>query len=429
MLLRFSVSNFLSLRDRQELSMVASKLKGDTQGLIESPLLRNVRILPAAIIYGPNGSGKSNILNSLAFARRFVINSHRAGEQNEPIHLAPFAFDKEYQDRSSSFHIDFIFGGNIYYYSFELTPSMVVSEALYSSRDGRRSMLYERSRQSFVFGRNLRGPNKTIETITRSNSLFLSAAAQNNHPELGAISNFFKGTIVHFRTDEIFMPELVQNEALLEKITQIFDAIDTGITNIRFEEKSPPDDTALEFRNTLTAAIESAAKKEKWFSVERFRELMSKTDKVLKFGHKSKNNDLVWLNLDDESAGINQLLAILFPILRIIENGGTIAIDEFGSRLHTRASEVIIALFSSKLINPNGAQLIVATHDTNLLNTKGLRRDQIWFTGKDRSGATHLYPLTDFEIRMEDNLEKGYLQGRFGAIPFAGNITDILKVS
>jgi AAA15 family ATPase/GTPase len=114
MLLRFSVSNFLSLRDRQELSMVASKLKGDTQGLIESPLLRNVQILPAVIIYGPNGSGKSNILNSLAFMRRFVINSHRVGEPNEPIHLAPFAFGKEYQDRSSSFHIDFIFGGNIY---------------------------------------------------------------------------------------------------------------------------------------------------------------------------------------------------------------------------------------------------------------------------------------------------------------------------
>jgi AAA15 family ATPase/GTPase len=255
----------------------------------------------------------------------------------------------------------------------------------------------------------------------------LSAAAQNNHQKLGDILTFFKNVEVHFSTDEIFVPELVQNEALLEKITRVFDAIDTGITDIRFEDKLPPDETTLEFRNALTAALQAALEKEKVFDIERFRELMSKTDKILKFAHKSKKGDLVWLNLNDESAGIRQLLSILLPALRVIENGGTVAIDEFGSRSHTRASEIIIALFNSKTTNPKGAQLIVATHDTNLLNTKGLRRDQIWFTEKDRSGATHLYPLTDFVVRIEDNLEAGYLQGRFGAIPFAGSAADILK--
>jgi uncharacterized protein len=428
MLLRFIASNFLSLRDKQELSMVASKLKGDTQGLIESRVLRNIRVLPAAIIYGPNGSGKSNFLNALAFMRWFIINSHKTGEPNEPIHLAPFAFDKEYQDQSCSFQLDFIFSETVYYYSFELVTSGVVKESLYSSRDGRRSMLYERDRQNFVFGRSLKGPNKTIESITRGNSLFLSAATQNNHPELSAISNFFKGMIISFRTDEIFMPELIQEESSLQRVLQIFESIDTGIEDIRFEDKSPPNEDIMEFRKTLTAALELVLEKEK-VDLEGFRELLSKNNKVLKFAHKRKGGELVWLGLNDESAGIQQLLCILFPVLRVLENGGTLAIDEFGSRLHTRASEIIIALFNGKLTNPRCAQLIVATHDTNLLNITGLRRDQIWFTEKDGTGATHLYPLTDFVIRSEDNLEKGYLQGRFGAIPFAGNITDLLKAS
>jgi AAA15 family ATPase/GTPase len=129
----------------------------------------------------------------------------------------------------------------------------------------------------------------------------------------------------------------------------------------------------------------------------------------------------------DESARTIQLLLILQPIYWALEHGSVIAIDEFGSRVHTRASEIILSLFNNKETNPNRAQLIVATHDTNLLNTKGLRRDQVWFTEKDGEGPTHLHPLTDFETRKNDNLEKGYLQGRFGAIPFAGSLVNFPK--
>jgi AAA15 family ATPase/GTPase len=147
-------------------------------------------MLPAAIIYGPKGSGKSNILNSLSFIRWFVINSHKAGEPNEPIHLAQFAFESEYRDRSSAFEIDFIIGESVYYYSFELTPAGVMMEALYSSQDGRRRMLYERDRQTFVFGRNLKGPNKTIESITRKNSLFFVSSGSKQSSKTGRYFDF-----------------------------------------------------------------------------------------------------------------------------------------------------------------------------------------------------------------------------------------------
>jgi AAA15 family ATPase/GTPase len=144
-------------------------------------------------------------------------------------------------------------------------------------------------------------------------------------------------------------------------------------------------------------------------------------------GHPAKDGQSVYLDLSYESAGTVQLLSILGPIFRALEEGTVVVIDEFGSRLHTRASEIILSLFNDKATNPKAAQLIAATHDTNLLNAEGLRRDQVWFTEKDRAGATHLYPLSDYFVRKGDNLEKGYLQGRFGAVPFAGSAAKLLK--
>ena len=122
------------------------------------------------------------------------------------------------------------------------------------------------------------------------------------------------------------------------------------------------------------------------------------------------------------------LLNFLTSKTKALDWGSIVIIDEIDSSLHTRACEQIIALFQSPKTNPKGAQLIATTHDTNLLNPDTLRRDQIWFTEKDGEGATHLYPLTDIHTRKGDNIEKGYLQGRFGAVPFAGSVDDFIKM-
>jgi AAA15 family ATPase/GTPase len=120
------------------------------------------------------------------------------------------------------------------------------------------------------------------------------------------------------------------------------------------------------------------------------------------------------------------LLGLVFQAL---DEGAPFVIDELDASLHTQACEAVLALFSSPETNPRGAQLIATTHDTNLLRSRMLRRDQIWFTEKDGHGATHLYPLTDIRTRKEDNIEKGYLQGRFGAIPFSGSISDLVSAA
>ncbi|OBP73266.1 hypothetical protein BAE42_14135 [Mesorhizobium loti] len=135
----------------------------------------------------------------------------------------------------------------------------------------------------------------------------------------------------------------------------------------------------------------------------------------------------VFFNLDKESAGTRRLLALLAPIFAALDHGGLIVIDEIDASLHTRACEAILALFSSTEFNANGAQLIATTHDTNILSSNLLRRDQIWFCEKGDTGETALFPLTDLRTRATDNIEKGYLQGRFGAIPFAGSPSQLLK--
>lgn len=424
MLLRFSASNFASLRDSQELTMIASKLRGETQGLIETPELRGEAILPSAVIYGANASGKSNLIKALGRMRNFVLNSHRQGEPGEPLPLKRFALDPNYQDAPSVFSIDFICNSALYSYSFDATSAGFSRESLHVTREGRASLLFERSSQGFSFGRSLKGRNKVIEDLTRPNSLYLSAAAQNNHEELGAVANFFR----ELRVDSAnpvparIVSTRLAEAGLPEKAVVLLKEIDIGVSDFKIDEL-PVEQRVNRYvlrRSVPQGDLFPAGAPDGRF-VERDRDLR------FRLGHPAIDGKAIYFDLADESAGTLQLLAILGPLFLALEKGSVVVIDEFGGRMHTRASEIILSLFNDKATNPKGAQLIVTTHDTNLLNATGLRRDQVWFTEKDHGGATHLYPLTDFETRKGDNLEKGYLQGRFGAIPFAGSFSTHLK--
>lgn len=422
MLLRFSVSNFGSLRDKQELSMVASNaIKDEPTGLIDTPELRNEKILPAAVIYGANASGKSNFVKAMAHMRGLVRNSHRQGEPGGPVPLNPFLLDPVYAEKPSTFYIDFIWSDARYSYGFEATGKEFAAESLYVWRGNHRSMLFERKRQTFEFGRSLKGRNKIIEDLTRPNSLFLSAAVQNNHEELTEIANFFSSTRINlaYQMPAGVISARLADQGVDKKSLNLLHEIDIGVTDARVHE-APIDqkDKEIELRNAVLAVLQQRTGTPPQLEVK---------SKFIELGHQTTDGKTVFFDLEDESAGTVQLLYILGPIFRALDEGRVVVIDEFGSRLHTRASEIILSLFNNKETNPKGAQLIVATHDTNLLNAKGLRRDQVWFTEKDETGATHLYPLTDIETRKGDKLEKGYLQGRYGAIPFAGSLAKFLK--
>jgi AAA15 family ATPase/GTPase len=413
--------------------MVASALKDEPEGLINAQELRGEAILPSAVIYGANASGKSNFVKALSHMRMLVLDSHRTGEPGEPIPLNPFALDPECAELPCEFCADFIWNNVRYVYRFQATADEFSSESLQAWREGRRTMLFEREGQVFRFGRQLKGPNKTIEEITRNNSLFISAAAQNNHEELGEIVKFFRSISIDLSEREpMITAHFILTEGgfntsekdLERKILNFLYEIDTGIIDIQVRE-TPPN----EFNREMGDAVASVIAKHTKSDISELRKSFSQNNRSLRFGHKANNGQTTYLSLAEESGGTIQLLTFIGPVFRALEVGDVVVIDEFGSRLHTRASEIILSLFNNKETNPKGAQLIVATHDTNLLSAKGLRRDQVWFTDKDESGATHLYPLSDIETRKGDNLEKGYLQGRYGAIPFAGSFSKLLKAN
>ena len=193
MLLRFGVSNRLSMRDRQELSLTASSLKDSSGGLIDCPSAPSGSVLPAALIYGANASGKTNLVDAIRVMREMVLTSHSKWEPGSGISLRrPFALDPEYSRGPTRFDIDFVMNGVRHHYGFEASDESFLSEWLYAFPKAHRRVLFEREGDKFHFGRALGGQNKTIATLVRPNSLYVSAAAQNGHEQLFEVFAYFR---------------------------------------------------------------------------------------------------------------------------------------------------------------------------------------------------------------------------------------------
>jgi hypothetical protein len=363
--------------------------------------------------------------------QNLVRDSHRKGEPSGGVQLDPFLLDLDYAEKPSTFSLDFILNGARYAYSLTATKLEFINESLFSWSRNRRTRLFERSSGQFKFGRELKGENKTISKLTRANSLFLSAAAQSNHEQLQKISSFITdffidiGAVSYGQMLNVIVHNLVNSGKIAfdDTTIKLLASTDTGICASRITdlEEQPNRHAIIEKIDSLFDEI--ARNKE----VGALKLATYPSKNKIELAHKAGESGQIFLDISKESPGTMEILTMSPFIILALQQGKPLVLDEFGSRLHTRASELILALFNNKETNPKGAQLILATHDTNLLNAKGLRRDQVWFTEKDEGGATHLYPLTDISTRPGDNLEKGYLQGRYGAIPFAGSLADFVK--
>ncbi len=423
MLLRFTVRNHLSLRDSQELSLVASSISGKEEGLLDGAVNSDERYLPALVIYGANASGKSNVILAMRFLRSSVLLSHSQGGPNTAIPSIPFALDQSASSRPTELSIDFIVDGVRYHYGFTCLDNRFESEWLYSFARGRQTKLFERDKQNFEFGRSLRGRNLIISELTRPNSLFFSAALQNDHRELTKIGSFF----LSMHADESLNVSSEIAAAMLENADVDHRSIDflgkigTGIVDYRKQERLVPE-TVKELNAAFSAALKQIAKNREYVDFP----IPEKTTS-LELAHRATDSRKVFFELARESAGTRRLMMLLSPIFSALDRGSCVLVDELNASLHTLACEAVLALFCDRQTNPHGAQLITTTHDTNLLRSPFLRRDQIWFAEKDYDGATTLYPLTDIRTRQTDNLEKGYLQGRFGAVPFSGSVKHLLS--
>ena len=419
MILRFAVLNHGCLRDEQVLSLIGSSRHRTESFSVNVPQSKHAA-LTVASIYGANGSGKSTLLNALAFMRDAVINSYSASPES-PIPRRSFALGASRDEQPSRYVLDFVTDATRYQYGFEALNARFAEEWLYSFSSGRRQVLFYRStngeQAQFQFSSSLKGPNKTIERLTRPNSLFLSAAARNNHEQLGAIFRFFLSQILVFDEERNPPPiEVIDDPARRVHLLELLAAADIGVIDAR------------------TVEVNEGTKELYRKFIEALREVMPGSplsgqppfDKEVKLGHKAAGGGVQYFPAFWESGGTRKLLALLGPVLQTLESGGVILVDELDRSLHTLLSVRVLGLFTSSAMNRLGAQLIFSTHDTNLLCSKALHRDAIWFTEKSPDGSAVLYPLSDIRLEPNDNIEKGYLQGRFGAVPFLGRFDDIL---
>lgn len=406
-LFRFRVENFRSIKEEQEFSLIASSLQEDISVGVLSNRAVSESVLLSAAIYGPNGSGKTNILKSLDFFVRAITDSQRKWEPKERIPREPFSLDGDWVRRPSRFEMDFIVDGVRYQYGFALDSEAVLSESLAAYPSGKKQIWFKRSGDQFTFGKKFTGENRSIQSLTRTNSLFLSAAAQNNHQQILPLYDWFSNAF-EFTTSS--KPSKLARAAYWcqtidehkRAVQDLFAAADLGIVGFEVKEEDFP----IDLKDALSSLkISSSNMPEKWPRVF--------------FQHRGKSG-VASFSSDEESSGTVSYFSLLASIVRALRTAGLLCVDELDSSLHPSLVAEIVKVFNDPGRNVFGAQLVFNTHDTNLLTGRILRRDQVWFTEKDSEGATHLYSLTEFKPRKSENLEHGYLQGRYGAIPFLG---------
>jgi AAA15 family ATPase/GTPase len=419
MLVYFAIENFFSIRDRLEFSLVPSAFfKEAADTLIAADAVPSGKLLPSAVIYGPNASGKSNIIAALSFMRAAVINSHTLGSPEGGVPRVSFALNKEFSEKPSTFELEFILEDVRFQYGFSATDEVFSAEWLYYFPHGRRQILFERNAQDVKFGRALKGQNKIISELMRPNSLYISVAAQNSHDQLSKVHRYIVSIDLD-PTGEV--DELtVDNAVVDDRIIEFLQKIGTGVIGFR-RRKISANPKGSAFTQELRSLVARHS--------QRSLDDIPAFDKqyTLELAHKGDGSEPVYLELSTESDGTRRLLDILASVFEALDKGTVLIIDELDGSLHTQVGDAILAMFSNRRLNKKGAQLIATTHDTNLMGSKYLRRDQIWFTEKDEKGATHLFPLSDIRTRNTDNIEKGYLQGRYGAIPFSGYFEKIFN--
>ena len=316
----------------------------------------------------------------------------------------------------------FVVDGRKFEYGFCVSDDVVEEEWLFAWPNNRKQMWFEREADSIQFGQHLHGPNAAVKDVTRPNALFLSAAAQHGHQQLKSLYAWFR-RVLPMNTVGRSHPAFL-GLSIYEMIVPA-DDVQRSLFPADETEKS----LWTRIRELLRFADIGIVDVKRLASEGEQRGRSIRRPRIF-FQHQI-NDDDSWLALEEESEGTKTLFRMAPSVFRALETGGLLLVDELEASLHPLIGLAIVKLFNCPRANPKNAQVVFTTHDTNLLgNTVGdppLRRDQIWFTEKDDSGATKLYPLTDYKPRKEENLERGYLQGRYGAIPFLGDISWITE--
>lgn len=403
MLLEFSFANFLSFKDKVTFSMVATSLKDRKADSADTTFSAGgevpVVLSRACAVFGANASGKSNLIKAMYFFKWFTMNSSKEIQAGEKIPVNSFALSTSSVTEPSLFEIVILIGDDTYRYGFEASMEEVHREWLYVKAGKKRSkeleLFYREKNKYELHPRFTIGRELTEKNMVRDNALLLSLAGQFNEPYSGAVMKWLADTtiITGNSENEVWAMALkaMENPVTRKKMVDFSRYADLGI-----------DDITLSDSGVLTSHTQ--------------------------YDEDGKETAAVTFSMtDNESEGTVKYFSLAYPILNSLENGKRLIVDEFGAKLHTLLLERIISLFNTQSGNSRNAQLLVTLHDTNVLSSNLLRRDQIWFTQKNGRGESSLYPLSDYRVRSDASYEKDYLLGKYGATPIIDDLSKALK--
>ncbi len=406
MLQQFTLGNWVSFKDSMTLSLEASADIEHESDCVT--LVNDQRLLKSAVVYGANASGKSNLISALGFVRFMALNSSREGQVEEEIPTQPFLLSTEYEHRPSRFEVVFIQNATRYRYGFETDRKRVHTEWLFAHYSNRETELFVREADRIDINAEKFKEGRGLIEKTRPNALFLSVVAQFNGETSGEILKWFRdlGFVSATRDPRLgYTVEKMSDAAFASAVLSLTRVADLAIEGLvpTIQEK------AAEGTGLLSKPLKN------------LKEYKLKTQHK-KFDDNKAQSGLVEFDLEkNESEGTKKFLSMAGPLISTLLEGKTLIVDELDARLHPLLSRAIVKMFNNKTNNKN-AQIIFATHDTNLLSNRFFRRDQIWFTEKDAFGATNLYSLAEFKVRKEASFGKDYILGKFGAIPFIGDL-------
>lgn len=404
MVLQIRLSNFFSINEEVVLDLQAASLQTrESKDLLGNTFVCNdERLLKTVAIYGANASGKSNIIKAIRACVQMIFESHNYNE-NTIFAFTPFKFGGV--GKPSRFYIRFLIEGVEYEYSFTLTKTEIITEELYYYPNGRKKLVFTRDERKgpdkkdiYEFRSTIRRP-MDVAGNTSKKTLFVSRASQMDRDVAKDVFRYFNERFIlnYFGYNSYSIESLLNDNKDL--ILKVLKAADSDIVDIRSQH---------ELRSLTTAVFDPLS-----------NQLLSRDDiqkPQLKITTFHRNNPEVPFDFySEESSGTQEFFHMMLTILNIIKGNKVLLIDEISMGLHVNLVEYILNLFHQS----ESAQLIFSTHNTNLLNMRKLRKDQVYFVNKRDDGSSDLYSLFDFkDFRENMDAEKAYLQGRFDAIPY-----------
>lgn len=419
MLLQFSVNNYRSIKDTITFSMLSSSKNENTFKI------RKYNLLNSAVIYGANASGKSNLLRAMAFMGRIVLNKTKVIQSTDILPHDPFRLNSSTKDASSTFEIVFFIDEVKYRYGFELDNTTVYAEWLYVDEKGKEAKLFYRDSEDeeYVNSQKFKEgyiffDNSKSKIRVSSNQLFIWKCDQDGGEISKSILKWFSRFNLIDGLDHggyiSYTMKKMEDLTFKNEMINLVKTADIGIENITILEEEVPLDI-IENMNLPIDLKEEIIKDGglKSVSINTYHKKFDENNNEI-------GNEIFELD-DEESLGTRKFFKMSAPILNTLQEGKILIIDELDASLHPMLTKHLIKLFSDKDINTKNAQLIFATHDTNLLKPQIFKRDQIWFTEKDKYGSTTLYSILEIKgVRANDDFEKQYIQGKYGAVPYLG---------